>query len=126
MRRPPAIAGLFAVLAAGLALIAVAFWVSAQFLHLPGAVRESVHRRLAAAVRPGGTLLIVGHHPSDLQTTVRRPQVPDLLVTAEQMATSLDAGEWDIVTASAERETTDADDRTVVIRDAVLRAVRRT
>lgn len=98
--------------------------VSAQFLHLPGLERESVHRRLAAAVRPGGTLLIVGHHPSDLETTVRRPRIPDLMVTAEQMATNLDASEWDISTSSPEREATDADGQTVVIRDAVLRAVR--
>jgi hypothetical protein len=28
-------------------------------------------RRLAAAVAPGGTLLVVGHHPADLATGVR-------------------------------------------------------
>ncbi len=47
--------------------------VSAQFMHLPTGPREEVFARLAAAVAPGGTLLIVGHHPSDLQTTVPRP-----------------------------------------------------
>ncbi len=40
--------------------------VSAQFMHLPRLAREALHLRLAAAVRPGGMLLIAGHHPSDL------------------------------------------------------------
>jgi len=44
--------------------------VNAQFLRFPPAMREPLMRRLADAVRPGGTLLIVGHHPSDLPTTI--------------------------------------------------------
>ena len=32
-------------------------------------------RRLAAAVRPGGTLLIVGHHASDIGTVPRPPKI---------------------------------------------------
>jgi SAM-dependent methyltransferase len=40
--------------------------VSAQFMYLPAAELESLHRRLAAAVRPGGTLLVVLHHPDSM------------------------------------------------------------
>jgi SAM-dependent methyltransferase len=40
--------------------------VSAQFMYLPETELKSLHRRLAAAVRPGGTLLIVLHHPDSL------------------------------------------------------------
>jgi SAM-dependent methyltransferase len=40
--------------------------VSAQFMYLPEAGLRSLHRRLAAAVRPGGTLLIVLHHPDSM------------------------------------------------------------
>jgi SAM-dependent methyltransferase len=40
--------------------------VSAHFVHFLPDERAVVFRRLAAAVRPRGTLLIVGHHPSDL------------------------------------------------------------
>ena len=50
--------------------------VSAQFMYLPGADLESLHRRLAAAVRPGGTLLIVLHHPDDLKAGVGRGNRP--------------------------------------------------
>jgi SAM-dependent methyltransferase len=40
--------------------------VSAQFMYLPEAELTSLHRRLAAAVRPGGTLLLVLHHPDSM------------------------------------------------------------
>jgi SAM-dependent methyltransferase len=40
--------------------------VSAQFMYLPPGELESMHRRLAAAVRPGGTLLVVLHHPDSM------------------------------------------------------------
>jgi len=50
--------------------------VSAQFMHLPKNVRESFFRVLAAAVTAGGSLLIVGHHPSDLQI-IPRPLPPE-------------------------------------------------
>jgi len=100
--------------------------VSAQFMHLPTLARESLHRRLAAAVRPGGTLLIVGHHPSDLETSVGRPNLPDFLFTEDQIAAALEPDDWQIIVAAApERQTLDPDGRPVTIRDAVLRAQRR-
>lgn len=99
--------------------------VSAQFMHLPRPALESLHRRLAAAVRPGGTLLIVGHHPSDLDTSMGRPNLPDLMFTAEQIAATLPTEDWEIVTAaSPERQAIDPDGRAITIRDAVLRALR--
>jgi SAM-dependent methyltransferase len=100
--------------------------VSAQFMYLPKPVLPSVHRRLASAVRPGGTLLIVGHHPSDLETSMRRPNVPDMLYTAQEIAAALDPDDWQIVVAAApERQAQDPEGRPVTIRDAVLKAVRR-
>ncbi|MDQ0754424.1 bifunctional 2-polyprenyl-6-hydroxyphenol methylase/3-demethylubiquinol 3-O-methyltransferase UbiG [Arthrobacter sp. B3I4] len=100
--------------------------VSAQYLHLPAPERDGVYHRLAASVAPGGTLLIVGHHPSDLETSVRRPSAPGLLFTAEQAAADLDPDEWEIITCAARpRATTDSDDVQVTVRDAVLNARRR-
>jgi SAM-dependent methyltransferase len=100
--------------------------VSAQFMHLPGPALESLHRRLAAAVRAGGSLLVVGHHPSDPDASIGRPNLPDLMFTAEQIAATLDPGEWEIVVAAApERQAIDPDGQRVTIRDAVLHAVRR-
>jgi thioredoxin reductase/SAM-dependent methyltransferase len=99
--------------------------VSAQFMQLPRPALESLHRRLAAAVRPGGTLLIVGHHPSDLETSIGRPHLPDLMFTADQIAAVLDPDDWHVTVAAPERQAVDADGRSITIRDAVLRAIRR-
>jgi SAM-dependent methyltransferase len=95
--------------------------VSAQYMHLPPADLESLHRRLAAAVRPGGTLLVVLHHPDDLHAHGG----PELTMTAEQIADTLDTTAWEEIVAGAPERVVDADGATVVRRDAVLRAVRR-
>jgi SAM-dependent methyltransferase len=55
--------------------------VSAQFLQLPLQPRTRLFTALAAAVRQGGMLLVVGHHPSDLATGVPRPPMPELFYT---------------------------------------------
>ncbi len=100
--------------------------VSAQYLHLPRAPRELLFRRLSEAVAPGGTLLVVGHHPSDLQTTVGRPPHPEVLFTGDEVADLLDPERWEIVTnAALGRTATDPEGRAVTIHDAVLRALRR-
>jgi SAM-dependent methyltransferase len=99
--------------------------VTAHFIQLPGPARRLLHRQLAAAVRPGGSLLIVGHHPADLKTSAGRPDIPDFLFTAEQVAEELDPQRWDVVVAAApERQIVDPEGRPVTISDAVLRAVR--
>jgi SAM-dependent methyltransferase len=98
--------------------------VSEQFLHLPRAIRDVQHRKWAAAVRPGGMLLIVGHHPSDLHTTMRRPNLPELFFTAEEEAAALDRAGWTITVSAPEREAVDPDGRPVIIRDTVLQAIR--
>jgi SAM-dependent methyltransferase len=99
--------------------------VSAHFMHLPSVERIALYDRLADAVAPGGTLLLVGHHPSDLQTTIGRPHLPDMLFTAEQVAAELDAATWEVAVAEARpRPATDADGRELTIHDTVLRARR--
>ncbi len=99
--------------------------VSAQFMHLPKDAREAMFGRLAAAVTPGGCLLIVGHDPSDLQTTMPRPQLPDLFFTASEVAESLDPLDWDVLVCEARaRQVSDPDDHLVTIHDAVLLARR--
>jgi SAM-dependent methyltransferase len=100
--------------------------VAVHYLQMPAAMRAEVFGRLAAAVAPGGTLLIVGHHPSDLQTTVPRPPLPELFYTGDDIAALLDATDWKIVTNDAPgRAVTDPDGNPVTIHDTVLRASRR-
>jgi thioredoxin reductase/SAM-dependent methyltransferase len=100
--------------------------VSAQFMHLPGEPRRALFTRLAAAVAPGGTLLVVGHHHSDLETSAHRVHVPDMFFTAEEVADSLDGGQWDVlVTEARPRTAGEHEGAGITVRDAVLRARRR-
>ena len=98
--------------------------VSAQFMHLREPDLRDLHRRLARAVRPGGVLLVVGHHPSQVHAP-HGPHRAELLFTAEDMGVSLDPAAWDVSATSPERTVVDAEGQPVVMRDAVLRAVRR-
>ncbi|MGA9833079.1 MAG: class I SAM-dependent methyltransferase [Trebonia sp.] len=99
--------------------------VTSQYIHLPGALRHTFFARLAAAVRDGGTLLIVGHHPMDLDTTLQRPNHPELLFTGDELASEIGGDGWEIVTnVTAERATTDPDGRPVTAHDTVFRARR--
>ena len=100
--------------------------VSAQFMHLPSVQRRLLHRRLAEATAPGGLLLVVGHHSSDLDTTMPRPNLPDLFFTASDVAAALPPGVgWEVlVDAARARPATDPEGRAVTLHDAVLTARR--
>ncbi|KRF04040.1 hypothetical protein ASH00_15425 [Arthrobacter sp. Soil782] len=99
--------------------------VTAQYMHLPTAQREPLFRNLARAVVPGGTLLIVGHHPSDMQSGASRPDLPDLYFTAEDIVGLLDDG-WEHRTIeSRPREASGPDGATLAVADAVYRGRRR-
>ena len=101
--------------------------VSAQFMQLTAPERDALICRLAAAVAPGGTLLIVGHHPSDLETTVRRPRGAGVLYGPEAITPLLNPGQWKIVVQEARpRSAADPEGRTVTVHDtAHVRAHRR-
>jgi SAM-dependent methyltransferase len=98
--------------------------VSAQFMHFPPAGLAAFHQGLAAAVRPGGTLLLIAHHPEDIHA--QRKGRPDLFWYAEDIAASLEAERWEVrVAEGAGRSAEDFDGQQVMVRDTVLRAARR-
>jgi SAM-dependent methyltransferase len=98
--------------------------VSAQFMHFPPAELAAFHQGLAAAVRPGGTLLLIAHHPDDVHA--QRKGRPDLFWYAEDIAASLEAGRWEVrVAEGAGRLAEDLDGQQLMVRDTVLRAARR-
>ncbi|MCW3064173.1 MAG: class SAM-dependent methyltransferase [Solirubrobacterales bacterium] len=100
--------------------------VNSQYLHFPPQERDRALQRLAAAVSPGGSLLLVSHHPSDLEIPGLRPNVPGLFSTASELAAPLDRTEWEILTEAAPQRTVDGPGaRPVTIRDSVLHARRR-
>ncbi|ALE06587.1 methyltransferase type 12 [Arthrobacter sp. ERGS1:01] len=99
--------------------------VSAQFMHLPREPRESLYGRLADAVAPGGTLLIVGHAHSDVHSGAHRPDVPDLFFTADDVAASLDPAAWRILVAEDRPRNVAGDDgEQTTVHDVVLKAER--
>ncbi|MFI8184797.1 SAM-dependent methyltransferase [Actinacidiphila glaucinigra] len=87
--------------------------VSAQFLHSPNDMpRERILRAAAAAVAPGGVLLVVGHAGFPAWETDPHPEVH--FPTPEEVLESLGLaeGEWEVVlTDEHERIQNDPDGR---------------
>ena len=99
--------------------------VSMQFMHPPPELFDDIHHRAGAVVRPGGTLLVVAHHPHDVETGVREPHGPDLLFTPERVVQSLGSHDWDIRVAEAVTRDWAREEGTVTVTDSVVVAVRR-
>ena len=53
------------------------------YVHLPPAIRRTAHRRLVAALRPGGWLLLEAFHPLQLGCSSGGPKDPQMLYTLE-------------------------------------------
>jgi SAM-dependent methyltransferase len=95
--------------------------VSAQYFHLPPHDRAPALARLAAAVAPGGSLLVVGHRPSELHTGM-----PEMFFTAQQIAVTLDPVAWDVVVCEDRPRTASGPaGHELPVADTVLRARRR-
>lgn len=98
--------------------------VSSQYVHTADS-REALFGRLAAAVAPGGTLLLVGHDPSDSRSSAHASG-PAVHFTADELAAELDPGRWDSVIAETRtRSAAGHDGPEITIHDAVLRARKR-
>ncbi|MFJ5956951.1 class I SAM-dependent methyltransferase [Paenarthrobacter sp. NPDC092416] len=100
--------------------------VSAQFLHSPLLPWRHSVASAAAAVAPGGTLLVVGHHPHGLAPWGHHHET-GMFFTPEQLAGELrlDREPWFVnVLTSRERIISGPDGQTATILDTVLRATR--
>lgn len=98
--------------------------VTAHYLH-GIADRANLFRGLAAAVHPGGTLLIVGHHPSNADVFGAAMPGAVFFTTADLLAVLDD--QWDLVTVDDDvpREMTDLEGRPIRLRSAMVQALRR-
>ncbi len=102
--------------------------VTSHFFHQPDGGMLDVVRRLGDAVAPGGTLLVVGHDPADMETGLRRG-VRDWMFTAADLLPALDhaEGAWEVEVCAARPrlQALPEDGGTTPVTDAVLRARRR-
>ena len=99
--------------------------VTSHYVHVPADDREAFVRRLAAAVAPGGSLLVVGHDASGLHEGTHG-SAPEAYITADEVAALLDPAAWNVGIAETRiRTVTGAGSHEMTLRDAVLRARRR-
>ena len=98
--------------------------VSAQFMQLAEPARSVLFRTLAAAVAPGGTLLIVGHDAVGVEFDEPRAHMRDLMFTAEDVVAAI-ADELTVETAeSRARQLDGAHEHGPMPNDVVVRATR--
>ena len=98
--------------------------VSAFFFQLPPLLFDDFYRGLADLVDPGGTLLVVGHHPDDIAPGARRSHGPQLMFTPDQVVALLDPGAWEVVTEAAPTREQVLPEGPAIVRDTLVRAVR--
>ena len=100
--------------------------VSAQYFHWPPAPRAALFTRLARAVRPGGTLLIVGHEFPE-PALLPDPALVDTFYGPQEVAALLDSARWEVLVAESRPRTRTHphSGEPMTINDAVLRARRR-
>lgn len=102
--------------------------VSAQFLHSPLLPWRNSVSSAAAAVAPGGTLLVVGHHPHGLPSWSQHHHEPGMFFTPEQLAGALrlDREPWFVnVLTDRKRTVSGPNGESGTTLDTVLRATKR-
>ena len=92
------------------------------YLQVEAALRVQVLAGAAAALAPGGTLLVVGHDLANLTEGTGGPQSPDVLYTPEAITAGLTG--LSIVSAARVRRTVERDGETAIAVDTLVRAQR--
>jgi SAM-dependent methyltransferase len=59
------------------------------FAHMPPAVRADLHRRVVAALRPGGVLLLEAYTPDQIGRGTGGPNVPEMTMTLDLLRVEL-------------------------------------
>jgi len=96
--------------------------VCVLYLQLPAAERRTALGRAAAAVRPGGTLLVLGHDLLNLTEGWGGPTQADVLFTPDDVVAEID--DLRIEKAERVRRTVDDPDAAREAIDALVRATR--
>jgi SAM-dependent methyltransferase len=92
------------------------------YLQLPPALRTEVYGRMAEAVAPDGTILVVGHDRDNLSAGYGGPQDPEVLLGAEEVAGDLSGLKILKAEQVRRRVDTEAGPKTAI--DTLVRAMR--
>jgi SAM-dependent methyltransferase len=96
--------------------------VVVMYLHLPAEQRRRALAHAAAALAPGGVLLVVGHDTSNLLKGTGGPQDPAVLFAPEEIVEDLSGLRIERAEQVKRTVVTDAGEATAI--DALVRAVR--
>lgn len=99
--------------------------VSAHFMHVPEPDFAGVYRRIAAAVAPGGRLLVVAHHPFDVESGARDSHGPGLLFGPDRVLGVLGEEDWEVEVAEVQAREQATPDGPMEVKDTVVRLRRR-
>ena len=96
--------------------------VTSQYVH-PDLPFDQFVARLAAAVVPGGTLLVVGHDHADTHSAVHAPRTASIGLDA--VVGPLPDVQWEVAVAESRTREVHHDSKQLTIHDFVVRAHRR-
>lgn len=96
------------------------------YLQLSAEALTPIHRMAARALRPGGTVLVVGHDADNLEHGVGGPQDPSVLLTVEQVVTDLEAEGLTVQRTDQVKREVDTEYGTARAIDTLVRAQRLT
>lgn len=94
------------------------------YLHLPAGARKTVLTRAAAALAPGGTLLVVAHDLANLTEGVGGPQDATVLFTPQDVLADLAGAGLQVVRAATVQRPVEVDGEPRVALDVLVRLVR--
>lgn len=96
--------------------------VAVLYLHVPAEQRRVVLARAAAAVAPGGVLVIVGHDRDNLEHGYGGPDDPEILYTVDELVAEV--GDLEVEAAEQVVRPVETDDGGAEALDTLVRASR--
>lgn len=98
--------------------------VLVSYLHLPPEERRRAHAHAAAAVAPGGRLLVVGHDRDNLEHGVGGPPDPGVLLAPDLVTADLEGTGLEVTTARQVTREVGTDEGPATAIDTLVVAVR--
>lgn len=99
--------------------------VSSQFMHLPEPIRSTLFLSLAAAIAPGGSLLIVGHDASDVgHDSPHKGHLSELMFGVDDVLAAIESEDLVITFADSREREAPRTEASEFVHDVVVMARR--